>query len=157
TDPDPRFRAQAVRILRENIDQNLAVILPLANDDNAEVRLEILIALRNVPTRKAGDALLQLSRRVDALDQWYLPTLGGALRHREPELIGKLFTDVGSAAAEAGALAVAWQINRSESIPFLAGVLKTPKMPDHFQKALDCLSWIKDAAAGEAAASIALQ
>jgi putative membrane-bound dehydrogenase-like protein len=155
-DRDPRFRAMAVRMLREDIDKNLDAILPLARDDNAEVRLEMLIALREVPTAKAGPALVQLARAVDPQDQWYAPTLARALHNREPELIGQLFQGIDGPEAEARALAVAWQINRAESISFLAEVLKAPRAADHFQKALDGLSWIKDGAAGEAVAAAAL-
>ncbi len=155
-DPDYHFRAQAVRMLREDLDKNLDAILPLAADDNPEVRLEVAVALRDAPTAKAAKALRELVKRADPADPWYLPTLAGTLRHREPEFIVHLFDGMQTPDAEARALAVAWQINRKEAIPFLAGVLKAPRAEGHYQKALDALSWIKDPAAGEAVIAAAL-
>jgi len=156
SDADPRFRAQAVRMLREDMAKNLEVILPLADDRDPEVRLEVTIALRDVPTTKAGDALLKLARTADPRDPWYLPTLAGTLRNREPEWITKLFQNIISPESETVALAIAWQINRVESIAFLAAVLKAPRLPEHYQKALDSLSWIKDPAAGQTVTVAAL-
>src|SRR5205807_5952545 len=57
-DPDPRFRAMGVRMLREEAEKNLPAILPMAADVDPEVRLEVTIALRDVPTDKCHDALL---------------------------------------------------------------------------------------------------
>ena len=155
-DPDFHFRAQAVRMLREDLDKNLDAILPLAADENPEVRVEVVVALRDVPTAKAAAALRQLVQTADPADQWYLPTLAGTLRQCEPDFVAHLFDHVQTADAEARALAVAWQIDRKETIPFLAGVLKSPRAEGHSQKALDALSWIKDPAAGEAVIAFAL-
>ena len=155
-DPDPRFRAQAVRMLREDVTRNLDAILPRGLDDSAEVRLELLIALRAVPTVKCGPVLVQLARACEPQDPWYAPTLAGTLRNREPELITHLFQHIETPEAEARALALAWQINRPETIPFLANVLTAPKAPEHFQRALDALGWIKEPAAGEAVAAAAV-
>ncbi|HEV3202904.1 MAG TPA: PVC-type heme-binding CxxCH protein [Gemmataceae bacterium] len=155
-DPDPRFRAQTVRMLREDMAKNLAVILPLAGDNHPEVNLEVAIALREMPTGKTEDALLKLANAADPGDPWYLPTLAKTLRNREPEMIAKLFRTVNSPEAEARALALSWQINRVESIPFLTAVLKAPKIPGHFQKAMEALSWFKDPSAGESVATVAL-
>jgi putative membrane-bound dehydrogenase-like protein len=156
-DPDPRFRAQAVRMLSEDVAKNLEAILPMAGDEHPEVRLEVLIALRNVATNECGAALLKLARAIDPLDFWYAPTVAVAVRNREPAFIEQLFQGIDSAEAEVRALTAAWQISRPEAIPFLAGVLKAPKAPDHFQKALSALSWITDARAGEAVAAAALE
>src|SRR5262249_42395174 len=100
--------------------------------------------------------LLKLARAADPNDPWYAPTLAGTLRNREPELVNQLYQGIASADAEASALTVAWQINRAEAVPFLAGVLQAPKAPEHFQKALDALSWIKNLSAGEAVATAAV-
>jgi len=155
-DADPRFRAQAVRMLREDLDKNLEAILPLAGDENAEVRLEVTIALRDLPTAKVKSGLLQLAKLLDAKDIWAAPTLSGALKKREPEFIQELFAKAETPEAEARALALAWQLQRGESVAFLANVLKTTKTTENFAKALDALAFINDPAAGEAVAAAAV-
>ncbi len=78
---DPRIREQAVRILgrddRENGKrriqgscrearrpgiEHLADLLPIAADPDAGVRRELILAFRNVPTEKVGEALKTLAR-----------------------------------------------------------------------------------------------
>ncbi|HEU5118891.1 MAG TPA: HEAT repeat domain-containing protein, partial [Isosphaeraceae bacterium] len=109
-DQDPRIREQAVRILGRDCRENGQVeyqkadakrpplaaefldrLLPLANDPDAGVRRELILALRNVPTAQAGDALRTLAASWDGQDRWYLEALGLALRDREPEFIASLF------------------------------------------------------------------
>jgi putative membrane-bound dehydrogenase-like protein len=152
-DPDPRFRALAVRMLREDTGQNLGSLLPLAGDADPEVRLEVAIALRDVPTVRCGPDLVRMARSLDPHDPWLVATLARALRDREPELLPQLFAHVETPEAEARALALAWQLNRAETVPFLAAVLRSPKAPDHYGQALGALGWIKDVAAGEAVAA----
>jgi putative membrane-bound dehydrogenase-like protein len=154
-DTDYRFRAQAVRMLREDMDKNLEAITALANDDNAEVRLEVTVALREVPTDKAANALKQLVKKADPADVWYMPTIGGAIKKRDPQFIQTLFASAGSPTEEASLVGLAWQLQRPETIPYLVGVLKSPKAPEHYARALDSLGWIADPAAGEAVATIA--
>ncbi len=109
-DSDPRIREQAVRILGRDCRQNghveyqnadakrpplasefLDRLLPLANDPDAGVRRELILALRNVPTAQAGDALRIMAASWDGQDRWYLEALGLALRDREPEFVSSLF------------------------------------------------------------------
>src|SRR5439155_2364729 len=118
-------------------------------------RLEVAIALRDLPTATTRDALLKLAHSLDSEDSWYLPALAGTLRIREPDLIQQLFERIDTPADEAKALALAWQLNRAESVPFLAGVLKAPKVAEHFQKSLDALSWIAHLSAGLAIETVA--
>src|SRR5262249_7130287 len=117
-----------------------------------EVRLEVTLGLREVPTAKAKPGLLTLVKKMDPTDIWYVPTLAGVLKQREPEFVQELFA---AGADETRAVALAWQLQRTESIPYLVGVLKAPKSPDQFAKALEALSWINDPAAGEAIATLA--
>lgn len=109
-DQDPRIREQAVRILgrddRENgrveykspdarrpprASRNLKGLLPMAADPDAGVRRELVLALRNVPTREAGEALKTLARTWDGQDRWYLEALGLALGARESDYLAEVF------------------------------------------------------------------
>ncbi|MGO9467190.1 MAG: PVC-type heme-binding CxxCH protein, partial [Isosphaeraceae bacterium] len=107
---DPRTREQAVRILGRDCRENghveylkpqakrppaalahLDVLLALADDPDAGVRRELILAFRNLPTDKVGDALRKLASSWDGQDRWYLEALGLALEKRESSFIGQLF------------------------------------------------------------------
>ncbi|MDR3638527.1 MAG: HEAT repeat domain-containing protein [Isosphaeraceae bacterium] len=111
-DDDPRIREQAVRMLGRDDRTNghvdlgrspeageldppalahLGALLPLAADPDPGVRRELILALRNVPTEKAGEALKTLARMWDGQDRWYLEALGLALEKRDKAFFESLF------------------------------------------------------------------
>jgi len=107
---DARIREMAVRILGRDCRENgkveytnsrkrkypaasyrLNEFLPLAADPDPGVRRELILALRNVPTDKVGDALKKLTASWDGQDRWYLEALGLALEKRESGFLSNLF------------------------------------------------------------------
>jgi len=109
-DPDPRIREQAVRMLGRDVSRNarveytkpeakpelaaakhLKALLPMAADPDAGVRRELILALRDLPTKDAGDALKTLARSWDGQDRWYLEALGLALERRDAAFVAELF------------------------------------------------------------------
>ena len=62
---------------------HLDVLLPMADDPDPGVRRELILAFRNLPTDKVGDALKKLTASWDGQDRWYLEALGLALEKRE--------------------------------------------------------------------------
>ncbi len=109
-DRDPRIREQGVRILGRDCRENgkvqyqkpgakrppaalehLDVLLARADDRDAGVRRELILAFRNLPTEKVGDALRTLAASWDGQDRWYLEALGLALEKRESSFIAQLF------------------------------------------------------------------
>jgi putative membrane-bound dehydrogenase-like protein len=109
-DPDPRIREQVVRVLGRDCRANgevaypkqesqpppaalkhLSVLLTMADDPDAGVRRELILAVRNVPTDKVGNALRKLAASWDGQDRWYLEALGLALEKRESSFLSRLF------------------------------------------------------------------
>ena len=109
-DEDPQIREQAVRILGRDESSNgrvdtanpdakvpppaskhLAALLPLAADPDPGVRRELILALRNLSTDQAGEALKTLARGWDGRDRWYLEALGLAFDRREADYVAGLF------------------------------------------------------------------
>ena len=107
---DPRIREQAVRILGRDVShngkvefikpeadkppaalKNLDVLLALVADPDTGVRRELILAFRNLPTDKVGEALKTLARTWDGQDRWYLEALGLALEGREPAFFAEVF------------------------------------------------------------------
>ena len=109
-DEDPRIREQAVRILGRDLARNgevaftnpeakkppraqahLKDLLPLADDPDAGVRRELILAFRWLPTAEVGTALKTLAMHWDGQDRWYLEALGLALEDRESPYLASLF------------------------------------------------------------------
>jgi hypothetical protein len=70
---------------------HLDVLLAMADDPDAGVRRELILALRNVATDKVDNALRKLAAAWDGQDRWYLEALGLALEKRESAYLAKLF------------------------------------------------------------------
>jgi putative heme-binding domain-containing protein len=150
---DPRIREQAVRILGRDCRENgkveyekpearheppalkhLDALLAMADDPDSGVRRELILALRNLPTEKVGDALKKLAASWDGQDRWYLEALGLAIENRETGFVaslldGNLYGDLGDL-DEAGrndhvALPPYFPADRNEA--FLA--IGTPDLP----------------------------
>ena len=107
---DAIFREQAVRMLgrdcRDNgsveytkpaaklpapAEKHLKALIGLANDPDAGVRRELILAFRNMPTTQVGDALKTLAASWDGQDRWYLEALGLAFQKRESVYLASLF------------------------------------------------------------------
>ena len=107
---EPRLREQAIRILGRDCRENgrveyekpearlpppalkhLDALIAMADDPDAGVRRELILAFRNLPTDKVGDALRKLAAAWDGQDRWYLEALGLALEKRESAYLAKLF------------------------------------------------------------------
>jgi len=109
-DADPRIREQVVRMLGRDCRDNgkvvytkpetkqpaaaiahLRALLAMVDDPDPGVRRELILALRNVPTDKVGNALKKLAASWDGQDRWYLEALGLALEKRESSSLSSLF------------------------------------------------------------------
>jgi putative membrane-bound dehydrogenase-like protein len=106
----PEYRELAVRMLGRDVSRNgnvvfndpktkaplrgetnLKVLLPMANDPDAGVRRELILAFQKLPTAQVGEALKTLASKWDGEDRWYLEALGLALDGRESGFIAELF------------------------------------------------------------------
>jgi putative membrane-bound dehydrogenase-like protein len=154
-DPDAATRAQVVRLLREQADENdRSRILLLADDPDAPVRREALLALRDVPTTEAEDALRQLVARYDGADRFYLAALGLALRGREPEFLTSLLGPPEDHARLAASVELAWELREPASIAFVGEVLGTSQDDALKRRCLEALRNISDPAASLPVASV---
>ncbi len=87
---DAAFRALAVRILRRHGEQYADAILALAGDDSAEVRREVLLAIRNLKGSQAEAALVQIAATYDGSDRYQLEAIHIAAGDRAQSLAGQL-------------------------------------------------------------------
>ncbi|HIE98531.1 MAG TPA: c-type cytochrome [Planctomycetes bacterium] len=112
SDSDARIRETALQLLARDATLEFLVdpdrgqsakppanamlnqILPLADDEDAGVRRALLMALRNVPTKDAGEALGKMAESWDGRDRYYLEALRATLVNRESNFVQQLFDDL---------------------------------------------------------------
>lgn len=118
--PDPPIRETALLLLARDATREFVVepaqarvakppaipfldqILPLADDPDAGVRRALLMALRDVSTDDAGEALVKLAAAWDGQDRYYLEALRAALVQRDSQYVQQLFERLASQAIETG-------------------------------------------------------
>ena len=117
-DSDPQIRETAIRILGRDVGRSFVAdssklgpppatkhledLLPLADDPDAGVRLNLLLALRNVSGKRVISALQSLAQRWDGNDRYYLEAIRAAMVNREPEVIGEIMEQLTQQAIESG-------------------------------------------------------
>ena len=129
SDPDARIRETALQLLVRDAALEFVVaaargqsaeppanamlnrILPLADDDDAGVRRALLMALKNVSTSDAGEALRKMAGSWDGRDRYYLEALRAALVNRESHFVQQLFDSLADHAIES-----AWS-NQTIAVP----------------------------------------
>lgn len=153
SDDDPRIREQGIRILGRDVSrvgqvelegeakaappralEHLDDLLELVDDKDPGVRRELILALREIPTDRAGIALRRLAQQWDGRDRWYLEALGLALQDREPPFIaglfdGKLFEGGDDSALVSVALPPYFPADRNEAF-LAAGDELPPATPE---------------------------
>jgi putative membrane-bound dehydrogenase-like protein len=128
-DSDARIRETALQLLAKDATLEFLVdsdngqsaeppaiavlnrILPLADDDDAGVRRALLMALRNVSTGDAGEALRKMTGSWDGRDRYYLEALRAALVNRDSHFVRQLFDGLADYALDSG-----WK-NKTIAVP----------------------------------------
>jgi putative membrane-bound dehydrogenase-like protein len=87
---DPAMRALAVRILRRHGAQYGDKILMLSEDPSAEVRREVLLAIRNLDSEAAMGVLARMAAMYDGSDRYQLEAINIAAGDRKTQLLDLL-------------------------------------------------------------------
>jgi putative membrane-bound dehydrogenase-like protein len=87
---DPAFRALAVRILRRHGAEYSDAILRASGDSSAEVRREVLLALRALEGPQVEDALARIAAGYDGRDRYQLEAINIAAGNRKEKLLARL-------------------------------------------------------------------
>lgn len=124
THADIQLRVAAYRALRQVVQDILPYAAMMSNDTSAFVRREVAISLRDIPFTKTKNILLELLKRFDGEDRWYLETLGEDLEGHEseiyPELL-KIFAEgKPSSQWNKQMAALAWRLHPLEAVKDLS-------------------------------------
>jgi putative heme-binding domain-containing protein len=159
TNANERLRATAYAALRQTVPDILPYAQKMTADPSPFVCREVAVSLRDLPYEKTKPLLLELIKRYDGEDRWYLETLGSALEGHESEIyaaVVKMFGE-GKPAAQWNKQMVnlAWRLHPSVASEDLASRAKDPALsPEDRQAALTALAFIDDKAAVNAMLSL---
>ena len=148
-DPDAQFRATAYRALRSTVTDILPYAKQMAADTSAFVRREVAVSLRDLPYNKIKPLVLELIKKYDGEDRWYLETLGSVLKGHESDIypdVVKMFGEGKPAAQWNKQMAgFAWRLHPPEAASDLASRANNSSLTAHDrQAALTALAFIND-------------
>jgi putative membrane-bound dehydrogenase-like protein len=149
-----QFRATAYRALRQTVTDILPYAQKMAADNSAFVRREVAISLRDLPYEKTKPVLIELLKRYDGEDRWYLETLGSGLQGHESDIYPQVVQLMGEgkpATQWSKPMAgLAWRLHPAEAAKDLALRANDSSLSaDNRQAALTALAFINDKAAAQ--------
>ncbi|MGI8783997.1 MAG: PVC-type heme-binding CxxCH protein [Acidobacteriota bacterium] len=153
-DPDPAFRILGLRT-RRALDADVASIVGrFVTDPSSLVRREAALALQHLPTATALDPLVELCRRYDGRDRWYLEALGIAARGRENAVYARLR----QASPERWSTRLGhliWEMRPSDALAFLIASAQSGELTvAQRMEALDALAVFPQEEAGRTVAAL---
>lgn len=161
SDKDENKRVVAYRVLRNLTDDVVSLAARAANDPSGFVRREAVVSLKGVPYEKAKPVLLELIKKFDGSDRWYLETLGYTLKGNEEDAYRESLRLFGDADKDPSAWskqssAMAWRLHPPSSV----GALKQRAMSaalDSAERAaaITALAFINTSAAASAMVAVA--
>ncbi len=150
--PDAQLRATAYKALRTVVPDILPYATKMAIDTSAFVRREVAVSLSDLPFTKTKNILLELIKRYDGEDRWYLETLGSVLQGHESEIypdIKNIFArDKPATDWNKQMAAFAWRLHPSEAVKDLSMRANDSLLPaKERQAALTALAFINRSSA----------
>jgi putative membrane-bound dehydrogenase-like protein len=126
---NPDLRITALRAAREGKGDIIPYVKQLANDPDAHVRRECIIALRRSTSPDAPALWAQLANQYDGKDRWYLEALGiGADGNWDSYYTAWVKQLNGDPLANAGGRDIVWRARTKESVPMLAKLAGDPSV-----------------------------
>ncbi|GAB4030374.1 PVC-type heme-binding CxxCH protein [Spirosoma gilvum] len=127
--PNPDLRITGLRAARERKMDFIPYVKQLANDPDAQVRRECILALRRSTSPDAPALWAQLASQYDGNDRWYLEALGiGADGNWDSYYTAWLKQVKGDPIANAAGRDIVWRARTKESVPLLAKLAGDPSV-----------------------------
>ena len=151
-DANEQFRATAYRALRQTVADILPYAQKMAGDNSPFMRREVAVSLRDLPYEKTKPILLELIKKYDGEDHWYLETLGSSLQGHEPDIYPELVKMFGEGKPATQwnkqMIGFAWRLHPAEAVKALATRAADSSLSEgDRQEALTALSFVNDKAA----------
>jgi putative membrane-bound dehydrogenase-like protein len=159
---DPALRIAAFRAMRRaNLDV-LPVAARLARDQDAGVRREVALAMRDTPAAASLDILIDVARGYDGQDRSYLEALGTGATGKEAALYDRLRADPkvpkDPLAWPATFTRIAWRLHVPAAVADALARAQSPRLSLADRRlAVDTLAFINDPAAVKAMLALAAE
>ncbi|MBX3239835.1 MAG: c-type cytochrome [Chitinophagaceae bacterium] len=158
-DKDENIRVVAFRALRVSVTDILPFAEQLRSDPSSCVRREVALALQDLPFDKTKNIYLDIIKRYEGEDRWYLNAVSAGVQGHEDEL----YPDIRQSLA-AGAAPVswsnqmadwAWELHPVAAIEDLKVRATAPSLPAaERRKAITAIAFMKDKKAVDAMMTI---
>ena len=156
---DPTLRIAAYRAMRRANLDILPVAARLARDNDAGVRREVALSLRDQPAAAALPILVEIARGYDGKDRSYLEAWGTGATGKEPALYDQLKRDLGIKDALSWPPTftwMAWRLHVPAAVPDLTARAQSSQLSLADRRlAMDTIAFIKDPAASKAMLALA--
>ncbi len=157
-DPDARFRILALRILKDHKGVSpealpLAVREKLLADPSAAVRREALLLMRDAEPKAARALILELAKKYDGKDRFYLAAVGIAVGHHNKERREIVLADFEKSfpSWDDKVAGLIWELRPPRVLPVLAKYLADARVPaDKRARIVDILATSDEKGAGAA-------
>lgn len=160
--PDPALRGAAFRALKQVDDSSAMMprVRRAVRDASPAVRRAAAIYLRDVPLAESREAMVELARRYDGEDRWYLEAFGLAAEGEEAATYELLQQELAVAAAPSAWSDpwsdLVWRLHPIDAIDALQRRASAPSVAWEEQKeAMVALGFINDRAAVAAMEALA--
>lgn len=150
----PEMKIAAFRAMRRADLDITGSALRLARDEHPAVRREAALAMRDEPLDIARDVLVEVAKRYDGEDRYYLEAFGTGATGKELELYALLKRDIGSDDARQWSEAfadIAWRLHPLTAVDdFVVRAQDEGLDLPQRKQALDALAFIRTRSAAEA-------
>jgi len=155
SDSNEQFRATAYRALRHTVTDILPYAQKMVADKSSFVRREVAVSLGDLPYEKTKPLLLELIKKYDGEDRWYLETLGASLKGHESDIYPEVIKIFGEKKAPAQwnkqMASLAWRLHPPQAAKDLVLRANDSSLPAADRDAaLTALAFINDKQAANA-------
>jgi putative heme-binding domain-containing protein len=153
---NPKIRVCAFRALRHENHRMLEHAGKMAKDSSPLIRGEVALAMRYVPFENARDILIEIAKRYDGQDRYYVEAFGIGCTDKEEKIYSLLKKSMGAKNFDPKYAGLVWRLHTVSAIPEIKSWALDEKLDDKISRSmLFALSLIEAPQAAKAMVSIA--
>ena len=123
-DKNSDIRITGIRVSRQLNKDVIAVVAKLLNDSSAQVRRELIIALRESKSPHAADLWAKLALQYKGNDRWYLEALGIGAQGNEERFFAAWKSKVGKEWNTPANCDIVWRSRSKAAMPLMAELIR---------------------------------
>ena len=123
-DKNSDIRITGIRVARQLDKDIIAITARLVTDSSAQVRRELIIALRESKSPHAADLWAQLALQYKGNDRWYLEALGIGAQGNEERFFAAWKSKVGKEWNTPANCDIVWRSRSKAAMPLMAELIR---------------------------------